>query len=147
MGSPEDPGGADRLELRGLRVVASHGTLPEEQERAQPFEVDLDVEVDLARAADSDDLADTVDYGRVLERAAAVVAGGPFRLLEGLAGAIARAVLADQGALSVTVTVRKLRPPVPADLASVGVRLTRWADPGDRTDRAGPGDRGGPGDR
>jgi len=125
-------------------VVGTHGALPEEQERAQPFEVDLDVEVDLGQAADSDDLADTVDYARAVQRAAAVVTGESFRLLEGLAGAIARAVLADQRARSVTVTVRKLRPPVAADLASVGVRLTRRSHAGTRPD---PGTRPEAGDR
>lgn len=123
-------------------MVGTHGALAEEQERAQPFEVDLDVEVDLGPAADSDELADTVDYARAVQAAAAVVHGESFRLLEGLAGAIARAVLADQQALSVTVTVRKLRPPVAADLASVGVRLTRRPDPDGRPDRPDRPDAG-----
>ncbi len=123
----------DRIELRGLRVVGIHGALPEEQERAQPFEIDMDLEVDLQQSSGSDDLVDTVDYGRAVERASAMVAGHRFRLLEGLAGAIAQAVLADHSrARSVTVTVRKLRPPVGADLASVGVRVTRRAGPSRR---------------
>ncbi len=58
----------DRIELRGLRALGTHGVLPEEQERPQPFEVDLDLEVDLRRAGRSDDLADTVDYGAVQRR-------------------------------------------------------------------------------
>ena len=33
---------ADRIELRGLRVLGVHGALPDEQVRAQPFEIDLD---------------------------------------------------------------------------------------------------------
>ena len=54
---------ADRIELRGLRAVGTHGALPEEQSRAQPFEIDLDVEADLRPAGVSDALHDTVDYG------------------------------------------------------------------------------------
>ena len=38
----------DRIQLRGLRAMGTHGVLPEEQQRAQPFEVDLDLEVDLS---------------------------------------------------------------------------------------------------
>ena len=45
----------DRIELRGLRVLGVHGALPEEQERAQPFEVDLDVEADLRPATAGQD--------------------------------------------------------------------------------------------
>ena len=117
----------DRIELRGLRALGTHGALPEERVRAQPFEVDLDVDVDLRSAGRSDHLADTVDYGALTETVVAVVAGPHSELLENLAERVAAAVLSSAGprAVSVTVTVRKLRPPVPADLASAGVRISR----------------------
>ena len=117
----------DRIELRGLRAVGIHGVLPEEQVRAQPFEVDLDLEVDLAAAGRSDDLADTIDYGAITEGVASIVTGEHHALLERLAGRIAETALNDQRVSSVTVTVRKLRPPVPFDLASAAVRITRSA--------------------
>jgi dihydroneopterin aldolase len=117
----------DRIELRGLRAVGAHGALPEERDRPQPFEVDLDIEADLRPAGSSDTLADTVDYGAVAGAAAGVVAGPHADLMEHLAERIATAVLATAGpqARSVTVTVRKLRPPVAQDLASAAVRITR----------------------
>jgi dihydroneopterin aldolase len=115
----------DRIEVRGLRLVGVHGLLPEERNRPQPFEVDLDLEVDLDKAAATDNLVDTADYGAVIEATATVVAGPPHDLLESLAGAIAEAVLDDPQVLSVTVGVRKLHPPVPHQVASTGVRLTR----------------------
>jgi len=114
------------IQLRGLRVVGVHGVLPEEQDRAQPFEVDVDMEVDLSVAAASDVLADTVDYGAAAAAIQRVVAGEHHQLLERLADRIAGDVLAvDPRMASVTVTVRKLRPPVPVELASVAVRITR----------------------
>ena len=126
MDSPDQ----DRIELRGLRVLGVHGALPEEQDRAQPFEVDLDVEADLSVAGASDHLADTVDYGAVTAVAAAVVGGERFRLLERLADRIASEVAGvDPRIRSVTVTVRKLRPPLPVDLTSAGVRVTRRPRP------------------
>jgi dihydroneopterin aldolase len=117
----------DRIELRGLRVVGTHGVLPEEKSRAQPFEIDLDLWVDLALAAGSDRLADTVDYAGVVAGVVALVAGPTsYELLEALAGAIADTTLAsDLRITAVTVALRKLQPPLPADIASVGVRLTR----------------------
>jgi len=117
--------GRDRIELRGLRVVGTHGVLPEEQSRAQPFEVDLDLEADLGPAGRSDRLADTVDYGALAEQVAAVVSGERHALLERLAARIADTVLDDRRVTSVTVTLRKLRPPVPVDMASAGVRVVR----------------------
>jgi dihydroneopterin aldolase len=115
----------DRIEIRGLRLLGVHGLLPEERSRPQPLEVDLDLEIDMAGAAASDDLADTADYAAAMQTAADVVAAAPHDLLESLAGAIADALLADSQIRSATVAVRKLRPPVPHQVASTGVRLTR----------------------
>jgi dihydroneopterin aldolase len=115
----------DRIEVRGLRVVGTHGVLPEERSRGQPFEIDVDVDADLVAAGRTDSLEDAVDYAEVIQRASAVVSDQRFRLLEGLAEGIAEAVLADRRVTSVSVGVRKLRPPVAADVGSVGVRITR----------------------
>ncbi len=84
--------GGDRIELRGLRLSARCGVLPEERERAQPLEVDLDLYVDLAPAGQSDDLDDTVDYGAVCELVEKVCAAGAPRLLEHLANSLATRV-------------------------------------------------------
>jgi dihydroneopterin aldolase len=120
------PTSSDQIELQGLRLLALVGALPEERNRAQPLEVDLYLRVDLAIAGASDALADTVDYGAVCAAVEDVVAGGWVRLLERLAGRLAAAVLAvDERLDEVTVAVRKLRPPVPQDLATSGVRITR----------------------
>ena len=119
--------GSDLIQLRGLRTVGTHGVLPEEQSRAQPFEIDLDLAVDLGPAGRSDVLADTVDYAGVAAAAAAIVAGPPsFRLLEAVAGAVADATIsADPRITSVTVSLRKLHPPLAVDISTVGVRITR----------------------
>ena len=117
---------SDRIELRGLQLVGICGALPEERDRAQPLEVDLDAVVDLRPSGDSDDLTDTVDYGALCDVIATIVGGGRPQLLEHLAAGIAEAVLAaDERITSVTVGVRKLRPPVPHALATSGVRITR----------------------
>lgn len=116
----------DRIELRGLRLVGLVGVLPEERTRAQPLELDLDLSVDTSAAGVSDALSDTVDYGAVCDLVAAVVAELQPELLERLAVAVAEAVLAtDERIGSVELSVRKLRPPVPHDLASSGVRVRR----------------------
>src|SRR5437762_1981279 len=115
----------DVVEIRGLRVMGTHGVLEEERQRAQPFEVDIDVETDLAAAGRSDDLADTIDYGWVSVQAAAVVSGKHAELIERVAQDIADAVLVDNRISAVTVVVRKLRPPVPLDVATTAVRITR----------------------
>jgi dihydroneopterin aldolase len=118
-------GGPDVIHLRGIRAVGICGALPEERERPQPFEVDLDVVADLARAGDTDDLDDTVDYGQLAQVVVAIVTDTRFVLLERMAQTIATAVLAADRVEAVTVTVRKLRPPVPVQLDTAGVTITR----------------------
>ncbi|MHB1717894.1 MAG: dihydroneopterin aldolase, partial [Acidimicrobiales bacterium] len=124
----------DRIEIRGLTVRGVHGVLAEERERSQPFVVDLDLEVDLAEAGASDQLGATVDYAAVADVAVAVI-GGPtsYALLETLATAIADAALGTDPRIdAVTVSLRKTRPPLAVDVASVGVRIRRARPPGPR---------------
>lgn len=116
----------DRVEVRGLRIEAVHGVGEAEQRNAQPFEVDLDLYLAApGGAAGSDDLSATADYAAAIEAAARVLEGPSRRLLETLAEDVAAAVLADPHLAAVTVWVRKLRPPVPRDLRSAAVRITR----------------------
>lgn len=118
---------SDLISLRGLRAVGVHGVNPEEQTRAQPWEVDLDLELDLSRAGASDDLDDTVDYGAVSVAVERVIIGERHQLLERLAQRIADTVLGFRAVEAVTVEIRKVRPPVPVDLHTSGVRISRRA--------------------
>ena len=129
-------GSGDCIQLRGLRVLGNHGALPDEQTRSQPFEVDLDVVCDLVEAGVTDDLDRTLDYGSLAQLVHDVVAKERHTLVERVAERIAEVVGADERVLAVTVTVRKLRPPVPVDLRTAGVRIVRtrsdWAKRGSR---------------
>ena len=119
-------GAADVIELRGLRLAGIVGVLPHEQAQPQPLELDLDVHLDLAAAGASDALEDTVDYGRLCAIAEQVVSTTSFALLEALAERLAADLLAADGRVdAVTVSVRKLRPPVAQQLATSGVRIRR----------------------
>ena len=116
----------DVIELRGLRLSGVVGVLPQEQTHPQPLELDVDLRLDLAPAGDSDDLTDTADYGLLCDVAEKVVTSTSYALLEALASHLARSLLeADARIDEVTVSVRKLRPPVAQPLSTSGVRITR----------------------
>jgi dihydroneopterin aldolase len=116
---------SDVIELRELRCAAVVGVLSEERNRAQPLAFDIDIARPFEEAAMNDDIAATTNYASVLSLAAQVASDGAFLLLETLAYRVAHEVLAlDTAITSVTVAVRKLRPPVPEDVATVGVRCT-----------------------
>ena len=122
-GSADHPG--DRIELRGLRVLAFCGVLAEEQARRQPFAIDVDVYTDLAGAGATDDLSNTVDYGSLCATLDQLEIDERFDLLERFATRIAELVLREPPVSAVTVAVHKLRPPVPQQLDSSGVRIHR----------------------
>jgi dihydroneopterin aldolase len=137
MCPPDGEAGADRIEISKLRVMGTHGVLAEERVRPQPFELDVALWLDLGPASVSDRLSDTVDYGAVVARIRQIVETRSFGLLEKLAGAVADSVLAENPrVLWVEVAARKLRPPVPADVETVGVRVRRG--------RGAPQTAGGP---
>ena len=117
----------DCIELRGLRVVCIVGVLPEEREREQPLEVDVDLYADLLAAGQTDELSDTLNYGTVTERVEELCVNARAELLERLAHLVATDLVALDGAVAARVTVRKIRPPVPNDLGTSAVSVTRWA--------------------
>lgn len=116
---------SDVIELRGLRCRAVVGVLADERRRPQTIEFDLFIERSFTEAALNDDLAATTNYAEVLALVERVAVDGEFLLLETLAYHVAREVLAfDSAVTEVTVAVRKLHPPVPEDVGSVGVRTS-----------------------
>ena len=115
----------DVIELRELRCSAIVGVLAEERERAQPLVFDLDLVRPFEEAAINDDIAETTNYADVLTLTSRTATEGHYLLLETLAYRVAYEILAfDQEITSVTVAVRKVRPPVIEDVSSVGVRCT-----------------------
>ncbi|GAB3601470.1 dihydroneopterin aldolase [Microbacterium tumbae] len=115
----------DEILLAGLSVFGRHGVYDHEREDGQQFVVDLRLHLHLADAAASDDVADTVHYGELADRVAAVVAGEPVNLIETLAGRIADVVLADERVLHVAVTVHKPQAPIAQTFSDVAVTLHR----------------------
>jgi len=116
---------SDCIQLRGLRVVCIVGVLPEERERPQPIELDIDIYTDLSAAGKSDDLADTVDYGAAAEAATEICLSSKAQLLEHLAQRIADQLLLSTPVSAVDITIKKIRPPIPVDINSTAVQVVR----------------------
>jgi dihydroneopterin aldolase len=106
-----------------MRFEARHGVYDWEQEQPQPFEVDVELVLNLQPAGIDDDLARTIDYGKVYAAVRQIVESTSFRLLEALAEAISHELLTDFDVSEVGVRVRK--PAVklggPLDHASVEI--------------------------
>ncbi|HEY4576626.1 MAG TPA: dihydroneopterin aldolase [Yaniella sp.] len=114
------------ITLTGLRARGHHGVLDHERATGQVFLVDLELDVDIAKAAETDDVADAVNYADVAAVAEQVIVGEPVNLIETLVTRIADAVLAKFDRVrSVVVTVHKPQAPIPADFENVAITVTR----------------------
>lgn len=117
---------ADRITLTGLRVFGHHGVFDHEKRDGQEFVVDITVWLELSEAAASDKVADTLHYGELAERAAAVVAGPPRDLIETVATEIAEDVMRWDARLhAIEVTIHKPSAPIPLTFDDVSVTIRR----------------------
>jgi dihydroneopterin aldolase len=123
--SSPDPISGDRITLTGLRVHGHHGVHEHERTYGQEFVVDATVWLDLGAAGATDQLAATLDYGALAQRAAQIVGGQPCDLIETVAARIATDVLTDQRVQAVEVTVHKPHAPIPLPFTDVSVTTHR----------------------
>jgi dihydroneopterin aldolase len=108
-----------------MQFEGRHGVFEEERAVPQPFEVDVELELDLRPAGTADDLARTVDYSVVHESVRRVVEERSFALIEALAEAVAGEVLGDDAVTAVVVRVRKPAVQLGGQLAFAGVEIRR----------------------
>lgn len=123
---------SDRIELRNMVFMGRHGVLEREQREDQPFEVDVELALNLQPAGLDDDLTRTIDYADVFDHVRQIVESTSYRLIEALAEAIAHELLLRFPAAAVTVRVRKPRVPIDGRLDWAGVEITRQRSGGER---------------
>ena len=122
---------ADRIELRGLKVRGNHGVFDHERVDGQDFYIDVVLWVDLRAAGESDDLADTVDYGTLAQQVAGIVGGEPRNLIEKVGAEVAESIMTDERIDACEVTVHKPSAPIPLTFDDVAV-VTRRSRKGTR---------------
>ena len=92
----------------------------------QTFTIDLELEIDLAAAARSDKVVDTVSYDKVVACASEAFCAQRYKLIEAAAGKVADAVLAAFPRVrKIKVTIHKPHAPIAATFSDVGVTLVR----------------------
>ncbi|RXZ85189.1 dihydroneopterin aldolase [Agromyces atrinae] len=115
----------DSIILTGLRVRANHGVFDFERADGQDFLIDVVARLDLAGAAGTDDLGDTVHYGELAIAVHDAVERDPVDLIETVAERVAATVLAFRAVDEVEVTVHKPQAPIPVPFTDVAVRIVR----------------------
>ncbi len=113
----------DIIFIKDFRADAWIGIYEWEKQRPQTLELQIEIGVDTHKAAGSDNIHDTVDYGKVVERVQADLAQEHFKLLETLAEHIAQIILNDFKGQWVKISVAKIAHL--RNVRTVGVTITR----------------------
>jgi dihydroneopterin aldolase len=118
----------DKIFLDELKVDTIIGIWEWERRIRQTVVIDLEMSADIARAAATDDVADTLNYKSVAKRIQSFVAESSFQLVETLAERIA-AIIRDEFDVA-WVKVRVNKPGAIRGSKAVGVSIERGAWPG-----------------
>ncbi|MEM9980905.1 MAG: dihydroneopterin aldolase [Bacteroidota bacterium] len=100
------------IALENMEFFANHGYYIEEQKIGNRYSVDLYIQVDFSEAAQSDQLKGTINYEKLYQIVAEVMAI-PTRLLEHIAQKVINTTLREFAAIThVKVSVAKHNPPI-----------------------------------
>ena len=97
----------DRIFLHGLAIECIIGFIEWERRVKQTIVVDVEMPVDCARAAQSDEVADTLDYKKVAKRLIGFVENSEFKLVETLAHKLAMLIVEEFSVEWVRLSVNK----------------------------------------
>lgn len=113
-----------KISISNLKVNATHGVLDEEKVVPQPFVFDCEIDYDFQKAADLDDLAYTLDYGKIMQDISDFCVSNSCDLIETLCYRAAEMLMNKYPIESVSLSVKKPNAPVPLDFDSVSVSVT-----------------------
>jgi dihydroneopterin aldolase len=113
----------DTVFIRGLKATSVIGCYDWERDIRQTLVIDLELEADFTRAAQSDALNDALDYAAISQRVIAVCEASRFQLLEALAEHLASLLLAEFSIERLRMTITK--PGAVAEAEGVGVVIDR----------------------
>jgi dihydroneopterin aldolase len=113
----------DKIYLTGLEIETIVGIWDWERRIPQTVVVDLEMGADIARAAKSDSIDDTLNYKLVSKRVQGLVKEGAFQLVETMAERIAEAILTEFDVPWVRVRINK--PGAIRGARDVGVEIER----------------------
>lgn len=113
----------NRVVLKGLRIFAYHGVMPQENKVGAYFTIDVRLDTDFSHAMETDELEGTISYADVydiIRREMAI----PSKLLEHVGGRIVKALRSELPNINkVYIRILKENPPMGADLTGAGIEI------------------------
>ncbi len=109
------------VEVSGIECYAYHGCMTEESVLGGKYIVDIAIETDFSKAAETDELIDTLDYVRIKEIVDEEMSIRS-KLFEHVGQRIFKRFKAEfEGLIEATIKIRKLNPPIKGTVKEVAV--------------------------
>ncbi len=112
-----------KILIENLKIFAFHGVLPEEKILGTYYILNLEIEADLEKASESDDLKDTINYAEIndiLHREMAI----PSQLLEHVNGRIIKKIKNNFPQITfIKIKLTKTNPPMKGEMDGVSVEM------------------------
>jgi dihydroneopterin aldolase len=119
---------AARIVISGLKAFAYHGCTAREKKEGQEFTLDIELEYDAARAVAGDDLAEAVDYDRLVSKVYELATRERYDLIETLAARVGEHIMLTTPAASLLVRVHKPQAPLQREVGEVTVEMVFGRD-------------------
>ena len=111
------------ISLEGIKVYAFHGVLEEERKIGALYRVDIRIETDVIKAAQEDDIFQTIDYTLVydivreeMKLSSKLIENVAYRILKKITSTFTKA-------LHTQVKISKINPPIHGDIENVSIAL------------------------
>src|SRR5579885_759117 len=116
-----------QIVIEHIEFLCNIGVTADERRVRQPVGVDLELDYPpewLAAATSSDRIENAVDYSKIVQRVVDVGSGSEHQLIERLADQLIQVIFSEFPVTAASIWVRKLAPPLPSVLQSVGIKLS-----------------------
>ncbi|MFC2129354.1 dihydroneopterin aldolase [Bacteroidota bacterium] len=114
------------IQIEEMEFYAFHGHYKEEQIVGNRFLVDLDIETNMSKPAESDQLEDALNYQKAYKLVRNEMKKHTSNLLENIGKRILDALYGEfDGIIKATVKIRKMNPPMGGPIKCVSVTMSR----------------------
>lgn len=118
---------SDIIRLCNMAFFGYHGPRSIERQLGQHYQVDVEIEIDIREAGETDDIQKTIDYTQVYEITREIITKHSYKLIESVAEKIAENILKEYQVVRTDVSVRKLKPAIQGIMDYVEISISRKA--------------------
>lgn len=112
------------LRMAKMKFFGHHGVTDEEKEKGEKYEVDCEIETDIADCAASDNIDDAINYDAVYYLIQEHLENRKYNLVETIAEKLKKEIKLKTNADKIVIRVRKMAPPIIGQMGYFEVEIS-----------------------